>query len=182
MKKEAFKFVIREFQDRELPDVRPRKLEIPDIEKVISITGIRRSGKTCYFFQLIKDLLEKVSKDRVIYINLADDRLFPLKLDDLQDILEAYFELYPQNRDQTLYLFLDEIQEVAHWELFVRRIYDQHNVRIFVTGSSSKMMHTEIHTALRGRTLNYEMFPLSFSEVLDFKNLQIPQHVHYSEH
>jgi predicted AAA+ superfamily ATPase len=72
--------------------------------------------------------------------------------------------------------FLDEIQEVEHWEKFVRRIYDTVDASIFITGSSSKLLGKEISTSLRGRTLSFEVFPLSFQEFLRFRGVKINLH------
>ncbi len=180
-KKQSFKLLITEFQERTLPEVIPRELTVPDANKVISIVGVRRSGKTYYFFQKIKQLLQTVPRHRILYINFADDRLYPVEVGDLHLLLEAYFELYPHNKSQRIFLFLDEIQEIKEWERFVRRVYDNENARIFVTGSSSKLLHREISSALRGRTLKYELLPLSFSEFLLFKGIAVEDNVLYSE-
>lgn len=179
-KKEIFKLIISEFHKRDLPRFNHRNFDVPDINKIISITGPRRAGKTYFFYQKIADLLKNLSKEDIIYINLSDERLYPLKLQDLQYIMEAYFELYPYNKNKTVYLFLDEVQEVEEWERFIRRVYDTENVRIFITGSSSKLLHKEVHTSLRGRTLNYTMFPLSFIEFLNFKNVALEKNFKYS--
>ncbi|MFH1637165.1 MAG: ATP-binding protein [Candidatus Woesearchaeota archaeon] len=176
-----FKLVINEFHKRDLPSFKFRDQEIPEIKKVISITGSRRSGKTYFFYQKISELLDTVSKDKIIYIDLSDERLYPLKLHDLQYILEAYFELFPRNKTEKIYLFLDEVQEVDGWERFIRRIYDTENASIFITGSSSKLLHKEIHTSLRGRALNYTMFPLSFKEFLRFKDVMLEKNFQYSD-
>jgi len=180
-KKEIFKLLIMEFHHADLPEFKIRDLEISDINKVISISGSRRSGKTYFFFQKIYDLLKIMEKDRIIYLNLSDDRLYPLKLYDLQSLLEAYFELYPKNKTNRIFLFLDEVQEVDKWEMFVRRIYDKENIRIFITGSSSKLLNKEINSSLRGRTLNYIMFPLSFKEFLKFKDIALENNFVYSQ-
>jgi len=173
MNKDLVKFIIKEFHQRDIPVVHHRNLSIPDIPKIISITGVRRSGKTYYFYQIINELLQTIEKERIVYINFADDRLYPMKLSDMQLIPEAYFELYPENKQKKIFLFFDEIQEIDKWELFIRRIYDTENADIYITGSSSKLLHKEINTNLRGRTLNLTMFPLSFKEFLEFNNIHI---------
>ena len=99
---------------------------------------------------------------------------------DLQELLNAYYELYPELVDEQKYFFLDEVQVVEKWELFVRRIYDKENVMIFITGSSSKLVGNEIATSLRGRTLSYEIYPLSFKEYLSFKNIKVEENFEYS--
>lgn len=70
-------------------------------------------------------------------------------------------------------LFLDEVQNIPNWERYIRRIHDSSNVRIFVTGSSSRLLSKEIATSLRGRTLSYEIFPFSFAEYLRFHQIDI---------
>jgi len=114
-----------------------------------------------------------VPKENIIYINFEDDRLYPLELAHLDMILESYYELYPTKRDEKVYLFLDEIQAVSNWELYIRRIYDTLNLQIFITGSSAKLLSTEIATSLRGRTITYEIFPFSFKEYLKFQGIEI---------
>ena len=69
--------------------------------------------------------------------------------------------------------FLDEVQEVENWEKFVRRLIDQENCRVYLTGSSSKLLSQELATTLRGRTLPYEVFPLSFKEFLQFNQVEV---------
>ncbi len=170
-KKTVFKRIIREFHERDLPHIHNRELHIPDTGKVISLIGSRRSGKTFYFYQLIQALRKREDPGCILYINFEDDRIMPLKLNELDLIIEAYFELYPDNHDKTLYLFFDEIQNVADWELFVRRLHDTMDARIFITGSSSKLLSQEIATSLRGRTLPFHLYPLSFREFLHFKNI-----------
>src|SRR5690606_6273737 len=76
-------------------------------------------------------------------------------------------------KDEKIYLFLDEVQVVENWELYIRRVYDTENIQIYITGSSAKLLSTEIATSLRGRTITYEIFPFSFKEYLEYKNITI---------
>jgi len=172
--KKVFKRIITDFIERDLKNIKPRDINIPlDSKKIISLIGIRRSGKTYILYDLINKLREVVARENIIYINFEDDRLFSLALKDLDELLNGYFELYPNKREEKIYLFLDEIQEVKEWERFVRRVYDTLNIQIFITGSSSKLLSKEIATSLRGRTISYEVFPLSFKEYLNFKEVDI---------
>jgi hypothetical protein len=153
-------------------------LEIPfKIHKIITITGARRSGKTYYLYSLIERLRKTIKRELLVYINFDDDRLFPLEIKSLNDFIEAYYELYPDNRNEKVHFFLDEIQNISNWELFVRRIYDKENCDVYLTGSSSKLLSREIATSLRGRTIVFELFPLSFNEFLNWKSIK---HVEYS--
>ncbi|HEC92363.1 MAG TPA: ATP-binding protein, partial [Candidatus Atribacteria bacterium] len=182
MKIDVFKYIIKEFHEASLPELKPRKLEIPPTQKIITIAGSRRTGKTFFFYQKIKELLDKgTSKEQILYINFEDDRLLPLKLNDMNDLMDAYYELYPDNKGKTIYLFLDEIQNIEKWEIFVRRIYDKEKVKIFITGSSSKLLSKEIATSLRGRTLSFYLFPLSFVEFLEFNNIRLDKNFVYSK-
>ena len=137
--------------------------------KIVSLVGPRRVGKTFVLYGLIRTLRKTIPAECLVYISFEDDRLFPLQLSDLDGLIAGYYELYPEHRDRTVYFFLDEVQEVPHWEKFVRRITDQENCRVYLTGSSSKLLSQELATSLRGRTVSFEIFPLSFSEFLSFR-------------
>ena len=169
-----FKRIITDFHEAPPKQVVMRDYNIPvDSRKIISLIGVRRSGKTFLLYSLINRLRQELDPRNIIYINFEDDRLYPLELKDLDDLIESYFELYPQKRDEQVYLFLDEVQNVPEWERFVRRIYDTLNLQIFITGSSSRLLSHEIATSLRGRTLTYEIFPFSFHEYLVYKKIKI---------
>ncbi len=173
MKKDLFKRIIVDFQARKLEEVEERNILIPlDLRKVVSLIGVRRSGKTYVLYSLINRLRKKLDTQNVVYVNFEDDRLFPLTPGDLQDFLESYYELYPEKKKETVYFFLDEIQNAPQWEKFLRRILDTEKCRVFITGSSSKLLSKEVSTALRGRTIAFEIFPLSFEEFLRFKKIK----------
>ncbi|AKB34458.1 ATPase [Methanosarcina siciliae HI350] len=170
-KKELFKYLIKEFHERKLPEIYHRTLEIPETRKIVSLIGARRIGKTSYFFQMIGQLEASMGRERILYINFEDERILPLDVKDLNSILEAYYELYPKNVDRELYLFFDEMQNVPGWEVYVRRLYDRGDLKLFLTGSSSKMLSKELATSLRGRTLSFYLYPLDFLEYLDFRGV-----------
>lgn len=173
-KKNKFKEIISNFHEKNLDYIIDRQIEIPlNVPKVVSIIGPRRAGKTSLCLQTIRQLRLKTPSNLINYINFEDDRLYPLQLKDMDSLIQAYYELFPENRNSTVYFFLDEIQEVNNWEKFVRRLLDTENCRIYITGSSSTLLSREISTTLRGRTLTYEVFPLSFSEFLNFKHIRV---------
>ncbi|MEA1923646.1 MAG: ATP-binding protein, partial [Pseudomonadota bacterium] len=150
---------------------KPRQLQVPlDLGKIVTIVGPRRAGKTWYFFQLMADLEERgAQREQFIYLNFEDERL---ELEsDYDQILGAYLELYPEQKLDEIYLFFDEIQELSGWEKYVRRIYDTVSKKIFLTGSNAKMLSQEIATSLRGRSLSFEIMPLSFHEFLTFQDI-----------
>jgi hypothetical protein len=181
-KKEIFKLLIKEFHSEKIPFSFKRELEFPfPSKKTIAIFGPRRSGKSFYFYSLIEDLLKKgVVKERILYLNFEDDRILPLSVKDLNSLVEAYFELYPENKKELLYLFFDEIQNIDEWEVFIRRLYEKEKVGIFITGSSSKLLSKEIATSLRGRTLSFPLWPLEFKEFLRFKGINLERDFEYT--
>jgi len=172
--KEIFKKLIVYSQERTFSSLIKREYDIPiDTNKIVSLIGVRRSGKTYMLYSLIEQLRLSVAKENIIYINFEDDRLFPIALKDMDALVEAYYELYPDKREEKVYFFLDEVQNVEGWEKFVRRIYDTLDLQLFITGSSSKLLSSEIATSLRGRTIVYEIFPFSFKEYLGYKKIKV---------
>ncbi|MDD4148534.1 MAG: ATP-binding protein [Bacteroidales bacterium] len=171
--KEIIKNIILENQNIILPEIIERDLQIPvNNNIIISLIGSRRSGKTYLLYQTIKKLLETgVSNKNILFVNFEDERL-NLKSENLDYIIQAYQELYPEIKIKDIYLFFDEIQNINGWEKFIRRIFDTKSRNIFITGSNSKLLSTEIATELRGRTITYTVFPLNFKEYLKFNNTE----------
>lgn len=182
-KKENFKFLIKEFHTEDLPKTLDRNLIVPLFpKKVITVYGPRRCGKSFYFYTLIKKLIaeKKVERDRILYFNFEDDRILPLNFKELHLLIEAYFELYPENKSKEIFLFFDEIQNIKNWEVFIRRVYDKEKAKIFITGSSSKLLSREIATSLRGRTLSFALAVLDFKEFLRLRNLVLQKDFAYT--
>ena len=172
--KEVFKRLIVDSQEQSPVKLIKREYDIPlDSNKIVSLIGVRRSGKTYMLYQLIAELRKNIAKQNILYINFEDDRLFPITLKDMDALVEAYYELYPDKRNEKVYFFLDEVQTIDNWELFIRRIHDTLKLQVFITGSSSKLLSSEIATALRGRTISYEIFPFSFKEYLQYQQIEI---------
>ncbi len=160
--------------DKNLPEIKRRTRDLHGHlgikpRKIVVVTGFRRVGKTYLVYDLIKDILKEVSKEEAIYINFNDERI-PRRTEFLSRLLPVIREI---SRKEITYLFLDEVQEMPNWSKWLRRLIDNEEMEIFVTGSSSKVSSREIPTELRGRCLEVEMFPLSFSEFLDFKGLSL---------
>jgi len=174
MKKEIFKQLITNNQERNFNYVFERDIDFPlSSNKIVAFIGVRRSGKTHLMYHTIKRLRKTMPAKNIVYLNFEDDRIFPLNLPDLSLFSEAYYELFPSKKSEKVIFFFDEIQVVDNWEKFVRRLYDTENCQIFISGSSSKLLSSEIATSLRGRTLTFEVFPLSFKEYLQFNNVKI---------
>ena len=160
--------LLDEYYDFPLPEMTRRQVEFTMLpRKATVVIGMRRTGKTWFCYQKMKDLMaEGIDRSRILYLSFDDDRLFGFTLNDFQSILDVYYARYPENKEKTCYFFFDEIQPVEHWESFIRRLIDREKIQIVLTGSSSKLLSTEIATSLRGRTYVCEMFPMSFSEYL----------------
>ncbi|TLP39383.1 ATP-binding protein [Arcobacter arenosus] len=175
--KDVFKRLITDFIEKNITGIISRDYQIPlNSKKIISLIGVRRSGKSSILFDIVHNLRKTTPRENIIYINFEDDRLYPLELKSLDLLLESYFELYPNKKNEKIYLFLDEVQVVENWEAYVRRIYDNENISIYITGSSAKLLSSEIATSLRGRTISYEIFPFSFKEYLRYKQIDINIH------
>ena len=170
---EKLKRILLEFQERSLPAITHRDTVVPIIEgKATVVTGMRRVGKTSLCRQMMWNLLESgLDKCQLLYLNFEDDRLTGFRLEDCQLILDAYYSLWPDNRGKECYFFFDEIQNVYSWEHFVRRLLDTTDVHVILTGSSSKLLTSEIATAMRGRSVNVELLPYSFGEYLRCRNV-----------
>lgn len=172
-KKEIIKSLIREFHYKPLPQYTPREIDVPlKVKKIVTLIGVRRSGKTFVLYQLIDRLLRETDKTDLIFINFEDERL-DLATREADLILQAYRELYPGRDMASCYFFFDEIQNLPGWEGFVRRLYDTVSHHIFLTGSNARMLSSEISTSLRGRSISYEVFPLSFREYLSFRGIPV---------
>jgi len=167
--------IIADSQERRLPDLVRREHEIRRAEgNALVIVGMRRSGKTWLCFQMMRDLLSGgVPREHLLYVNFEDERLDTFSSEDFEPLLGCFRQrsVEPQGRQ---HLFLDEIHEVPGWEKFVRRILDEGEFEVTLTGSSAKMLSTEIHTSLRGRALPIEVFPFSFKEFSLSQGLAIP--------
>lgn len=136
------------------------------------ITGMRRSGKSYRLFQEMEALHESgVPWERICYFNFEDDRLMPVTSATGDDVLEAFQALNPGAFEEGVYLFFDELQEMEGWGAWLRRIVDTRRVTVYATGSSSKMLSKEISTEFRGRAIDYELLPLSFSEFLAYNEI-----------
>lgn len=175
------KRILIEWHEFTLPLLVPRDFDESVIEKrrIISIIGPRRAGKTCVCFEIMADLLNHgIPRENIIYVNFEDERLVPLDGSELTALLDWQAELYKRDTSKPMYCILDEIQNVPNWSKWVRRVVDQnHDLTVILTGSSSKLLSTEIATELRGRATSITIFPYSFKEFLRAHDMK----VEYSE-
>ena len=150
--------------------VRPHYLDelkkYRDVPLVKILAGIRRCGKSTILDMLREDLLangvrpEQIIERRYTSLDLGD---LPAAKDMYQDIKA---DLNAAGRN---YLLLDEVQEIEGWEKAINSLLELGNTDIYVTGSNSKLMSSEISTYLTGRYVTIPVFPLSFEEYLTFK-------------
>ena len=125
------------------------------------VIGIRRSGKTTMCFNVIKK-----SGLNFAYINFDDERLSDISSDELNLILECLYRIYGDFN----HLFIDEIQNIKEWYLFVNRLL-RTGMHILITGSNAKLLSGELATHLTGRHMKTELYPFSFSEYCQAKNI-----------
>ena len=140
-----------------------------ELLEILFVKGVRRSGKSTILLNHIKNLLmQGVSKEEILFVNLEDPRFASnLSLDLLEDIKKTY-QFYI-NSDKKPYIFLDEIQNIENFEKWLLKEYELQTSYLFATGSNSKLLSREIGSALSGRYLDVLVFPLSFKEFLTFK-------------
>ena len=186
MKKEIFVRLIKNYLDFPLQNFVPRNKEFSffsEIRKVYTIIWPRKAWKTYFLYQIIDNLIKSwVKKENTLYVYLENDEIFPVELRDLNAILETYFEIVWFDRNQKYYIFLDEIQVVENWQKFATKIYQEFkNVELILTWSSSKLLSSEISTGLRWKASKKELLPLSFEEVLKFKNFEIKKYYNFEE-
>lgn len=131
------------------------------------ITGVRRSGKST----ILKMLMDRLKSER----NIPDDRLISCRYDSMEYDDMTARQMYTQLKERLSkngksYLFLDEVQEIKGWEKVVNSLASDFDTDLYVTGSNSRMMSSEISTYLTGRYVSFRVFTLSFAEYLSFKS------------
>jgi len=143
-------------------------------DKVISVVGVRRSGKSTLIRQLAKTLMDGgIDKNNILIVNFEEPEFEGADVRFLQQIYEAYLELMkPPGKP---FLFLDEVQNVRGWERFVRSLNERKEAFLTISGSSSKLLSEELASILTGRQIYIEVFPLSFKEFLSFEGLEIKE-------
>ncbi len=129
-----------------------------ELKHSVIITGPRRCGKSILFSQIIGKYF-----NNCYYVNFEDERLAGFELSDFVKLHEVCIDLFGESRT----FFLDEIQNIAGWEKWVRRMYEN-DFKFFITGSNSKLLSKELATVLTGRHLQLQLFPFSFREFLEF--------------
>ena len=150
-----------------------RETKLPvDGGRIVTVTGIRRCGKSSLLGLVMNRLIENgVSRQQILCIGFDDERFLSISAENLDEILQAYREMFPNQPLKDVYMFFDEIQLVEGWELFVLRVYKTYCKNIYITGSTAKMLSEEMASALRGWPDEYREYPLSFNEYLSFRGI-----------
>lgn len=153
-----------------------RDVVLPDIAgKAFAVIGMRRAGKTSFLQQCRGDLIAKGrASQNLVYFNFEDERLGDLRASELQRVVDAHARLFPPARGQVVTFFFDEIQLVAGWEQFCRRLLDAGLYEVFVSGSSAKLLSREIATSMRGRAWEVLIQPFGFGEFLRHHGHKVP--------
>ena len=147
---------ILDAQAAPLPRLTARDVWLPAVPgKALAVIGMRRAGKTSFLWQqLASRHASGTPREGWLYVRFEDERLAGMRTADLDLLVEEYFNLHPEWRNgRRSTLFLDEIQLVSGWELFVRRLLDTENIELFVSGSSAKLLSREVATSMRGLAL-----------------------------
>ncbi|MCD4698493.1 MAG: ATP-binding protein [Bacteroidales bacterium] len=136
------------------------------------ITGIRRAGKSYFMKQVINLLVEGgVSQNQILYINKELlDFDFIGNYRDLYQYIKKYFD----KNDNKEYLFVDEIQEIEEWEKAISSFFAEEDYDIYISGSNSTLLSSEISTLISGRYVEINIYTLSFKEFLEFRKINNP--------
>lgn len=177
MQKEVFKNLIKEGQD-EIQEIElyQRHVDFEERGRYV-LVGIRQAGKSYLLYQRAKQLLaEGHDIKEIVYINFDDERLYGMKVEDFDLILQAYNAMY----DHKPILFFDEIQNIEGWENFARRLANQ-KYMVFITGSNAKMLSRDVATTLGARFFDEIVFPYSFLEFLGAKGVTLERNWQYGK-
>jgi len=168
---------ISDFRDLGFPKYIPRETELLMVENMVStVIGSRRAGKSYRVLQAANEMIQKKiikTIEHVCYLDFDNPILAEIKAADLHIIQDTFLKINPEIGIKTPLLFvLDEIHKVDGWEQYVISLSRNSNWRVVVTGSSSKLLKSDIATELRGKAISTTIYPLSFKEFLGFKGLK----------
>ena len=141
-------------------------------DEIVTVTGIRRSGKSTLLLQLLKDRIKKQTpRETTLFINFEEPKFYPvLNLEFLDQVWQSYLDFFKPTG--LVYLVLDEVTRVKGWEQWVWSKYDRkEKVKIFVTGSNTALLSSEFSSVLTGRHLEAGVWPLSFKEFIAFQGM-----------
>jgi predicted AAA+ superfamily ATPase len=146
------------------PALTRRDVRLPGVpHKAVAVIGMRRAGKTTFLWQVLSERLAAgTPREGLLYFNFEDERLASMAAADLHLVVEEYYRLHPEWRERRRAVFLfDEVQNVAGWERFARRLLDTEQIDLFLSGSSARLLSREVATSMRGRALEALVYPFS---------------------
>ncbi len=134
--------------------------------QIITISGLRRTGKTVLMRQLIDSLIkEETSRTNILYFSFDEEQ------PKIEEIIKEYEKITDIDKAKTkIYIFLDEIQKLDDWQDQIKYYYDNFNIKFIVSGSSSLFIRKKVKESLAGRSFDFYLTPLSFIEFLTFRN------------
>ncbi|MCH9611769.1 MAG: hypothetical protein S4CHLAM102_02430 [Chlamydiia bacterium] len=162
MDREVLKQIVIDQQEYKAPQnffkraLADKMMEFVKDPSILILSGIRRSGKST-----LQRLLQRELSPSEYYLNFDDERLIQFQVEHFQLLLEVLVELFGAGS----IFYFDEIQNVKGWERFIRRLYEQGN-KIYITGSNANLLSKELGTHLTGRYILFEVYPLSFKEIV----------------
>ena len=163
----------------QIPSSYPRSmtkkiLHYLDTPEIMALIGPRRAGKSTILYQIMSALLAQgISEKAILHVNLEEPEFSPLLNTSFLDALYDTYRnrIYPQGK---VHIFLDEIQNIPLWEKWVRARNETEDIKIWITGSSSALLSRELASVLTGRNFSFYIYPLTFKEILQFKNISLP--------
>ncbi|HIH55485.1 TPA: ATP-binding protein [Candidatus Woesearchaeota archaeon] len=144
------------------------KIRLPHI---VVLTGLRRSGKSTLLRQIIR---KEYDDKKFFYINFEDERLMDFPAKEFNRLHEALIGLFGNQKT----FFLDEIQNISGFEIFIRRLYEE-GFKFFITESSATLLSRELGTKLTGRHIDIIVKPFSFTEFMKFKGIELTKESFY---
>ncbi len=149
--KEYLRFIFKEIKD------------LVKYRQIIILTGLRRVGKTTLMYQIIKELLKKIKSEKILYFSFDEKVVEPI------EILKEYGKLTDVNwKEEKIYVFFDEIQRLKDWSLKIKQLYDSlPNIKIFVSGSASLIIESDVIKNLAGRYFLREIPTLTLKEFFE---------------
>lgn len=150
--------------------------------QIISITGLRRTGKTTILYQLIEDLIknEKINPKNILYFSF--DEITAKNPEIIDEIIRYYHAAIIQKNlpdKEKRFFFLDEVQKIDNWQAILKRYYDlKYNIKFIVSGSESLFIRKKAKESLAGRNFEFQTNPLSFKEFIKFKRINIDKNTY----
>lgn len=145
---------------------------------ILSLTGLRRVGKTTIMFKILEDHLSKLDKNKIVFFSFDNSPNLSLR-----EVLNVYCEITKNSLENGKYLILfDEIQKVENWQEQLKSIYDENpNIKFIISGSESLFIRKKSRESLAGRMFEFEIKPLGFKEYLEFKGKKFDNLILYKE-